>query len=87
MVCANVACVDVSDVHVSDVDMTGIEMGPNMEEALRRMESGEDPEQVEAEMGDLLEDEEPFMMPGKKGGRGSRKTRPAPKKDDTLYDL
>jgi hypothetical protein len=33
-----------------------------MDEALRRMEKGDDPEQVEAEMGDLLEDEEPFSL-------------------------
>jgi len=67
-------------------DMTGLELGSNMEEALRRMERGEDPEQVEAEMGDLLEEEEPFLLPGgKKKGGGS--VKPAPKKDDTLYDL
>ena len=33
-------------------NMTGLELGPGMEEALRRMENGEDPEQIEAEMGD-----------------------------------
>jgi len=67
-------------------DMTGLELGANMEEALQRMERGEDPEQVEAEMGDLLEEEEPFLLPGGKK-KGGRTTRPAPKKDDTLYDL
>jgi len=49
-------------------DMTGMELGTGMEEALRRMERGEDPEQVEAEMGDLLESEDPFILPGKKKG-------------------
>ncbi len=67
-------------------DMTGMELGSNMEEALRRMENGEDPEKVEAEMGDLLEEDEPFLFPGKKGKRGAIK-RAAPLKDDTLYDL
>ena len=43
-------------------DMTGLKLGDGMDEALRRMEKGDDPEQVEAEMGDLLEDEEPFAL-------------------------
>ena len=67
-------------------DMTGVELGPGMQEALERMGKGEDPEQVEAELGDLLEEEEPFLLPGKKGQRGQGR-RPAPFKDDTLYDL
>ena len=67
-------------------DMTGMELGPGMQEALKRMEAGEDPDAIEAEMGDLLEDEEPFLMPDKKGGpKGAR--RAAPKRDETLYDL
>lgn len=67
-------------------DMTGMQLGSSMEEALSRMESGEDPEQVEAEMGDLLEGEEPFILPDKKG-KGIKAKRAAPFKDDTLYDL
>ena len=66
--------------------MTGLKLGPGMEEALSRMESGEDPEQVEAEMGDLLENEDPFLMPGKKAG-AVRPGRTAPLRDETLYDL
>ena len=43
-------------------------------------------DKIEAEMGDLLEGEEPFLMPDKKGvGKGIK--RPAPKRDETLYDL
>jgi hypothetical protein len=67
-------------------DMTGVELGPGMQEALERMGKGEDPEQVEAELGDLLEEEEPFLLPGKKG-KGRKGARPAPFKDETLYDL
>jgi putative FmdB family regulatory protein len=67
-------------------DVTGMELGRGMEEALTRMESGEDPESIEAEMGDLMEEEEPFVLPGKKGGRVGKKMIP-PKKDDTLYEL
>jgi len=67
-------------------DMTGMELGSGMQEALKRMEAGEDPDAIEAEMGDLLEDEEPFVVPEKKGGaKGAR--RAAPKRDETLYDL
>jgi putative FmdB family regulatory protein len=67
-------------------DMTGLELGPGMTEALRRMERGEDPDQIEAEMGDLLEGEDPFILPGKKAGKGAG-SRPAPVRDEKLYDL
>jgi putative FmdB family regulatory protein len=65
-------------------DMTGLNLGPGMEEALRRMEAGEDPDQIEEEMGDLLEGEDPFSF-GDKSSR-ARERRP-PRKDDTLYEL
>ena len=65
-------------------DMTGLNLGPGMEEALSRMEAGEDPETIEAEMGDLLEGEEPFTFE-KKQLRLPR-TRP-PAVDEKLYDL
>lgn len=67
-------------------DMTGLKLGDGMQEALARMERGEDPEKIEAEMGDLLEGEEPFELPGKNSG-GNRLKRPAPARDETLYDL
>ena len=65
-------------------DMTGLNLGPGMEEALTRMEAGEDPEQIEAEMGDLLEEEEPFSLREK--SLKILKNHP-PKKDETLYEL
>jgi len=67
-------------------DMTGVGLGQGMEEALQRMESGEDPDKIEAEMGGLMDEEEPFILPGKKQGKGIGKKRVL-KKDDTLYDL
>ncbi len=67
-------------------DMTGLEMGPGMTEALKRMEAGEDPDAIEAEMGDLLEAEEPFLLPDKKGA-AKKGQRPAPIRDEKLYDL
>ena len=66
-------------------DMTGLEMGAGMQEALKRMEHGEDPEQIEAEMGDILENEEPFELGARKKGGNPRTS--APLKDETLYDL
>jgi len=65
-------------------DMTGLNLGSGMEEALRRMEAGEDPEQIEEEMGDLLEGEDPFSL--KDISAGTVKRRP-PKRDEKLYDL
>jgi len=67
-------------------DMTGVKMGQGMEEALARLERGENPDQIEAEMGDILESEDPFLMPGKKYW-DFRKKMQAPLKDETLYDL
>jgi hypothetical protein len=64
--------------------MTGLELGTGMEEALRRMEAGEDPEQIEAEMGDLLEEEDPLVFQGQK--KASLQKRP-PRKDEKLYEL
>jgi len=66
---------------------TGMNLGPGMEEAIRRMEAGEDPDKIEEEMGDVLEEEEPLF--GQSGGglkSLSRKLR-GPKVDETLYDL
>ncbi len=65
-------------------DMTGLNLGPAMEEAIQRMEAGQDPEEIEAEMGDLLEEADPFAAFSKKGGKHKR---PAPRFDDTLYSL
>ena len=68
---------------------TGLRLGPGMDEAFRRMEAGEDPDQIEAEMGDVLEDEDQLLF-GAGGGGGlkalGRKLRP-PAVDGTLYEL
>ena len=65
-------------------EASGLKMGPGMEEALARLEQGEDPEQIEQELGDLIENENPFLLE-KKGEMKTRKSRP--ETDDTLYDL
>jgi putative FmdB family regulatory protein len=68
-------------------NLTGLELNENMREALRRMESGEDPEALEAEMGDLLGGEEmPFAMPGQKKAGIGKYIRP-PSRDETLYEM
>jgi putative FmdB family regulatory protein len=65
-------------------DATGLSLGAGMEEALHRLEKGEDPDRIEAEMGDLLEGEEPFIVEGS-GKKGGAKAKP--RVDETLYDL
>ena len=48
-------------------ESTGLKLGGGMEEAIRRMESGEDPDKIGEEMGDVLEEEDPFsQQSGKK---------------------
>ena len=64
-------------------EMTGLNLGHGMKEAVKRMEAGEDPQKIEEEMGDILE-EDPFIFPGKKASRGKPEK---PHKDDTLYEL
>lgn len=70
--------------------LTGLELGSGMNEALKRLEAGEDPEKIEEEMGDLIEGEESFVQPPGAGSRArgykTKHTAP-PKKDDNLYDL
>lgn len=62
--------------------LTGMKLGDGMQEALARIEAGEDPEQIEQEMGDLLEAEDPFA-PAQKG----RRSKKEPHRDETLYEL
>ncbi len=64
--------------------MTGMNLGPHMEEAIKRMEAGEDLDKIEAEMGDILENEDPFTFGKKKGGKHGKNVH---KKDETLYEL
>lgn len=66
--------------------ITGVQMGKGMEEAIRRIESGEDPEKVEAEIENLMEGEEPMLLDEKKEGKAKSSFKP-PAVDDTLYEL
>jgi putative FmdB family regulatory protein len=70
-------------------DSTGLSLGEGVEEAIRRMENGEDPEKIEEELGGILGAEDPFLgtgPPGKLAGALRRRLRP-PSVDDTLYEL
>jgi putative FmdB family regulatory protein len=65
-------------------DATGLSLGEKMEEALARMEKGEDPEKIEEEMGDSIGEDELFVM-AKKAAKGKKDA--ATRVDDKLYDL
>jgi putative FmdB family regulatory protein len=68
-------------------ETTGLNPGSGMQEAMNRMEAGEDPEKIEAEMGDILEQEDPFAMVSKQGLKTLRRRYLPPNVDETLYDL
>ena len=60
-------------------EITGEQMEPEMEEAVRRLESGEDPEKIEEELGDIFGEE------GEDGDYGMGAGAGAPAIDDGLY--
>lgn len=65
-------------------DISGLNLGSGMEEALRRMEAGEDPDKIEQDMGYILNEEEPFKISQKT----LHKVRKKPvERDETLYYL
>jgi putative FmdB family regulatory protein len=67
-------------------DMTGLRYKDNLEQALQRMEAGEDPEAIEKEMGDSLEgDEMPFEFDG--SGKVKPPRAAQPRRDDKLYEM
>ena len=68
-------------------ETTGMPMGEGMDEAMRRLEAGEDPDKIEEQMGDVLEQEDPLFGQSGHSLKGlSRRARP-PRVDETLYDL
>jgi hypothetical protein len=75
------------------MDITGEKMPEPMLEMLARMEKGEDPEKLEAEYGDVLDDDSmgDFGMTGKgegeKGPAGALRRRLPPRRDPTLYEF
>lgn len=67
-------------------EMTGMEMGPAMREAMGRLEAGEDPDQIEEEMGEAL-DGDPFLGAGEGARRGRLRRALPPRRDETLYEM
>jgi len=67
-------------------ESAGLRMGEGMREALRRMEAGEDPDEIEERLGDALDREDPFGEQGKPA-RGRRIRLRAPAVDPTLYEM
>lgn len=69
-------------------EMTGMNLGDEAEEAMRRLETGEDPEQIEAEMGDLFGDNSNLDgLFGKEKLAGIKRRLAPPEHDETLYAL
>jgi putative FmdB family regulatory protein len=60
-------------------EASGEPMPPTLEEMIRRMEAGEDPEKLEEELGDQLEEE---LGAEEEGGES-----PAPERDPGLYSF
>lgn len=67
--------------------MTGLKLGDKMEEALSRMEAGDDPEAIEQDMGDIDENEL-FSFDENGAGKQKGKTRRNTLyRDETLYEM
>lgn len=67
-------------------EASGLEFGPRMEAMMSRLESGEDPDRLEEEMGDDIDDDgalEEFFRLRKRGWNRQRR----PQVDETLYFL
>ena len=74
------------------MEITGQKAPSEMEEMLRRLESGEDPEKLEEEFGDAFEDFDPSggalePEPGDKKNGKLRRWRTPPQRDPVLYEM
>lgn len=67
-------------------DMSGMPVNDAMDEAIRRMEAGENPESIEADLGDALDGDDLFKSPAAALKRLRNRTR-EPGRDPELYDL
>jgi len=68
-------------------DATGMNLGSGFEEAMRRLEAGEDPEKLEEEMGELFSAENMDNLFSREGIKGLKRKYTPPAHDDTLYLL
>ena len=67
-------------------EKTGMNLGDTMEEAISRMEKGEDPDLIEKEMGDRLDGDDLFSFEGMKQ-KALSGTKETPGHDEKLYKL
>jgi putative FmdB family regulatory protein len=65
-------------------DTTGLNLKPGMEKILQRLETGEDPAQIEAQMGDALDEDDIFELSRRVS---QKKTKKSPERDEKLYPL
>jgi putative FmdB family regulatory protein len=69
-------------------EAVGVEPNGAMLEAMRRMESGEDPDRIDEEMGDLLDESDPFSVASAADAKARmRRLLEPPNVDPELYDL
>ncbi len=69
-------------------DLAGMRFKPAVREALARLEAGADSDQIEAEFGEVLDDENPFEAAEEGSLRGLlRRLRDEPRRDPVLRDL
>jgi hypothetical protein len=69
-------------------EMTGAEPNDAMIEAMRRMEAGEDPDQIDEEMGEALDGAgDPFVKSSDKSIKRLRRMLEAPNVDPELYEI
>ena len=74
-------------------ETAGLEPGPEMDEMLRRLEAGEDPEALEDDLGDAFDEggddegADPLVDLFRRKRAGGRRRRKRPKVDDELYFL
>ena len=72
-------------------DLTGEKVPAQMEEMIRRMEAGEDPEKLEAEMGDVMGDDGAGVDGTDEGSKALRarlrRLRRQPDRDPVLYEM
>lgn len=66
-------------------EKTGLALNENMEHALARLEAGEDPDQIEREMGDMFDGENELPFDFKQAGK--RMKRKNPVRDEKLYEM
>ena len=70
------------------MDQAGIELGDGVEEAIGRLEAGDDPDEIEATLGNSFDDDvNPFSVKSRSMLGAIRRKYLPPKTDPTLHDL